>query len=139
MARTLHVIAARTIPYLPVEQSVQIWEHPQWAQCIQGEPRIDAAITLFKAVASRDRQAMYDAGQAFLDVSLRRELSIERLDEYAFLAAVLGSPSQGDPAAVAQLESKYEADLKVDGINELYFKLFKNYLALQSQAAVAAR
>lgn len=137
LTRTLHVVAARTIPYLPETQSLQIWNHPLWSQCEQMDARVTAALTLFRAVAKRDQDAMYQTGQAFLDISLAREYSIKNINEYAFLASVLGSLAQSNAAAIGQLEEKYLAELSMGKLNRKYFHLLKNYQQQQDRSLAA--
>lgn len=127
LLQTLHVIAARTIPYLPKEQSAELWDQPSWAQCEGVDGRMQAALALFGAAARRDQAGMYQAAVAFLDLSLENELVVTNLNEYALIAAALGAVAENDPKVITQLEENYKSKLRLGNLNEKQFQLLKNY------------
>ncbi|GAB4184331.1 MAG: hypothetical protein Tsb002_07220 [Wenzhouxiangellaceae bacterium] len=123
----LRQLAIITIPYLPTEQALQLWQQPQWLACASDDPRLTAALNLFAVMAARDGAALYESASNYLQASIGVRPPTNNMHEYALIAAYLGAAVDDDGAAIESLERDYGKRILLGRFGELYKRFLISY------------
>lgn len=131
----LEQLARDSIPFLPREAAMEVWDQRGWFHCPVQSIELNIALELFAATARRDATHMSRAGQAYLEFSKTRPDASAQVKEYAIISALLGLASQDDWKAFQALNSSQLAPSQMSKEGAFFRYLLTNYTELSKRAA----
>jgi predicted membrane-bound spermidine synthase len=125
-AHNLHLLAERTITFLPASLLQSVWIRPTWLRCPQAlPPDFTRVFALLESVAQRDYERMEQGAQEWFgnppaNITVRREF-----DQLALSNLLLALAHKADWQGVLQAESKYGDSVRPSGIYLMQRMLLK--------------